>query len=209
MRSGSAGALPNLRPGPAPRPPGTAELPLPPRPAQRHTTPSRLPANLQVQLLEKAGEEPRKPARVHGVEQRHGPADAGRREKGVSEGPWPRYAPAPWRYLLCSAPPPHGPARPGPPGQRGPAGAAPPQHRYLSLSGTMGAAMAAARAHPLRRLGGAKRCRAALSEGSANPEKHGMNLVGKDISDRPVPGHHRAPPCQLDYSTGASRPVFP
>lgn len=104
-RSGSAAALLKFQLGLAPRPSSTAEPPLPPRPAQRDTTPSRppRPANLQMQLLEKAGEEPRKSARVHGVEQRHGPADAGRKEGG-SEGPWPHCSPALWRDLLCSAP---------------------------------------------------------------------------------------------------------
>lgn len=81
--------------GPGPRFPSTAEPPSPALPAG-----SPRPANLQVQLLEKTGDEPRKPARVHGIEQRHGPADAGRKEGGGSEGPWPRCTPAQWRDLL-------------------------------------------------------------------------------------------------------------
>lgn len=92
----------------------------------------------------------------------------------MSDGPEPRGAPRSPGTVAVPAP-----LRPAwlRTARPGPAGAAPPQRRYLLLSGTTGAAMAVPRARPRRRPGEAKRCRSALREGSANPQSHGMNLV--------------------------------
>lgn len=74
LRSGRAG--PRVSP-PQPAPPAPARCPC-------------RPAHLQVQFLQKAGEKPREPPRVHGVEQRHGPADAARKERKRSASRKPR-----------------------------------------------------------------------------------------------------------------------
>lgn len=179
------------RPRALPAPPSPGSLPAQPGVTGPPAGPPR-PANLQVQLLEKTGEKPRKPARVHGVEQRHGPADAGRKEGG-SEGPWPHRVPAPWRDPLCS-PPLHGPPEPE--------AAAPPELRYLSLSGTMGAAMSAVRPAPDGGLAGPSAA-APLAARAARTQTHGRSEVERNVWGRCAPAPQRAPPYQLDYETMA------
>lgn len=103
------------------------------------------PANLQVQLLQKAGEEPRKPARVHGVQQRHGPADAARKERSRSGGPRPCRAEAEAQAEAEACP---RPALPRGERRQGRERRCRRSDRYLSLSGTTDAAMTAAAATP-------------------------------------------------------------